>query len=158
MCTVPERILCSAKNVQCAMVDVRGFPMWNGPFTTWSVNVPYVPLPEGHSLDTNEATKAATPQNAQSWHNRYRCRGILHTTNCTLHKLCTLNIAHYITAQTTHFTLGTLYSADSAPYTLYALHIAYSAHCLAHSADSTHCILYVLHTVCGMHGTLRNVQ
>ena len=34
------------------------------------LNVPHIPLPTGHSVGTNEATRAPTPKNAQSWQNR----------------------------------------------------------------------------------------
>ena len=34
------------------------------------------PPPSGHSVGTNEATMAATPENAQGWHNPHRCKGV----------------------------------------------------------------------------------
>ena len=37
-------------------------------------NIPHIPLPPEHSVDTNEATMAPTPENPESWHNPQRPR------------------------------------------------------------------------------------
>ena len=39
-------------------------------------NIPHIPLPPEHSVGTNEATMAPTPENPESWHNRQRPREI----------------------------------------------------------------------------------
>ena len=39
-------------------------------------NIPHIPLPLGHSVVTNEATMAPTPENAPCWHDWHRPREI----------------------------------------------------------------------------------
>ena len=39
--------------------------------------MPHIPLPLGHSADTNEATMDPSPENAACWHDQYRPREIL---------------------------------------------------------------------------------
>ena len=57
--------------------------------------IPHIPLPPEHSVGTNEATMAPTPENPQSWHIPQRPREILQTeVTVPLASLCTTATSH----------------------------------------------------------------